>query len=204
MHPQIKDKTVQTNFDRHYIYHTAWAARILVEKNIQKHIDVSSSLYFSSIVSAFIPIDFYDYRPANIQLSDLQSHEGNLLALPFKSNSVQSLSCMHTIEHIGLGRYGDVLDPEADLKAIAECIRVLAPGGIFLFVTPIGGSPQIEFNAHRIYTFERIMNYFKDLVLEEFAFIPEHDNRGGLIRHANPDLTQREHYGCGCFLFSKK
>ena len=96
-HPQIKDKTVTTGFDRHDVYHTSWAARVLAETKPKKHIDISSSLYFAGIVSAFVPIEFYDYRPANLHLSNLQSKRGDLLALPFADNSIESISCMHTI-----------------------------------------------------------------------------------------------------------
>jgi hypothetical protein len=37
---------------------------------------------------------------------------------------------MHVVEHIGLGRYGEPMDEQGDLKAIEELKRVLAPGGI--------------------------------------------------------------------------
>src|SRR3972149_10269215 len=53
IYPCVKDKTVSTGFDRHYVYHAAWAARKVREINPKFHIDISSSLYFSSIVSAF-------------------------------------------------------------------------------------------------------------------------------------------------------
>ncbi len=203
-YPCVKDKTIQTSFDRHYVYHTAWAARVLKETNPVKHVDISSSLFFSATVSAFVPIEFYDYRPADIILSNLESKEGNLMHLPFADNSVNSLSCMHTIEHIGLGRYGDPLDPNGDLKAIQELIRVLAPGGNLLFVTPLGKSAKIEFNAHRIYRYENIIEAFNDLTLKEFSLIPEHATNGGLIRHADKKVLEKEDYACGCFLFTKK
>ena len=202
-YPQIKDKTVQTSFDRHYVYHTSWAARVLAETRPKKHIDISSSLYFAGIVSAFVPIDFYDYRPANIGLSNLDSKKGDLLSLPFPDKSVQSISCMHTIEHIGIGRYGDPIDPEGDIKAIRELKRVTALGGSLLFVVPIGGKAMIEFNAHRIYTYEQVMKQFTDMKLKEFALIPEHEAQGGLIRNASPELTRKERYACGCFWFIK-
>jgi hypothetical protein len=99
--PQLNDKTTKTSFDRHYIYHPAWAARILAKTKPDKHIDISSTLYFCSMLSAFIPTEFYDYRPANLNLTNLKSNSVDLLKLPFKNNSVNSLSCMHTIEHIG-------------------------------------------------------------------------------------------------------
>ncbi len=201
--PQIKDKTIKTGFDRHYIYHTAWAARKVKEINPIKHIDISSSLYFSGIVSAFIDIDFYDYRPADLYLSGLKSLEGNLYNLPFESNSINSISCMHTIEHIGLGRYGDPIDPEGDLKAITELKRVVATGGNLLFVTPVG-IPRIEFNAHRIYSYEQISSYFEGFELKEFSLIPEFTKNGGIIINADPELVKKEKYACGCFWFIKK
>lgn len=202
-YPCIKDKTVTTGFDRHYVFHTAWAARKVKEINPKKHVDISSSLYFSTIVSAFVPVDFYDYRPAKLNLSNLDSREGNLMSLPFQDNTVESISCMHTIEHIGLGRYGDPIDPLGDVKAIKELIRVTAPGGSLLFVTPLGSKPKIEFNAHRIYTYTQILEYFKDLTLVEFSYIPEDGTRGGILSPATASDIQNDSYGCGCFWFKK-
>ena len=199
-YPQIKDKTFKTGFDRHYVYHTSWAARKLAEIKPDKHIDISSSLYFAGIVSAFIPIDFYDYRPADIKLNGLTSNKGDLMELPFQDSSVKSLSCMHTVEHIGLGRYGDKIDPDGDLKAINELIRVLAPGGSLLFVVPVG-KPKIEFNAHRIYSLDQIKKHFSNLELMEFALIPE--NEDGVVVNASSGRVSEENYGCGCFWFKK-
>ena len=201
--PQIKDKTIETGFDRHYVYHTAWAARKVKTIAPAKHIDISSSLYFCAIVSAFVDVDFYDYRPAKLNLSNLKSLHGDLHKLPFESKTVQSISCMHTIEHIGLGRYGDPLDVDGDIKAIDELKRVVTVGGNLLFVTPVG-RPKIEFNAHRIYSYEQIMSYFEGFELKEFSLIPEYEKNGGLIEHADPNLVNKERYACGCFWFVKK
>lgn len=203
-YPQIKDKTINTGFDRHYVYHTSWAARIVAETRPAKHIDISSSLYFSGLVSAFVPVEFYDYRPADLRLSNLESKHGDLMALPFADNSVASLSCMHTIEHIGLGRYGDPIDPNGDIKACKELSRVLAPNGSILFVTPLGETARIEWNAHRIYTHEQVLALFPGLKLKEFSLIPERGDKGGLIRNADPKLLSGERYACGCFHFVKK
>src|SRR5437773_1531148 len=62
--PFLADKTATTEFDRHYVYHTSWAARVLATTRPARHVDIASSLYFVGIVSAFIPTTFYDYRPA--------------------------------------------------------------------------------------------------------------------------------------------
>ncbi len=204
-YPEIRDKTKATSFDRHYLYHTAWAVRKVKEINPILHIDIGSSLYFSSLLSAFIPAEFYDYRPPLLKLDNLGVKKGDLLHLPFEDGCVNSISCMHTVEHIGLGRYGEPIDPAADLKAIKELKRVLAPGGSLLFVVPIGGKAKIAFNAHRIYTYEIIMDYFKELELREFSLILEFEKDGiGIITSATREQAEKESYGCGCFWFIKK
>jgi len=202
--PCLYDNTIKTNFDAHYIYHPAWAARILAKTRPSYHTDISSTLNFCTIASAFIPIKFYDYRPADLFLSNLSSKSADLLSLPFESGSIKSLSCMHTVEHIGLGRYGDPLDPDGDLKAIAELKRVLAFGGNLLFVVPIGGKPKIMFNAHRIYSYRQIIEYFNDLELIEFALIPDYPSSDGIILDATKEMADKCTYGCGCFWFMKK
>jgi SAM-dependent methyltransferase len=199
-YPQIKDKTIKTSFDTHYVYHTSWAARKVKQINPEFHVDISSSLYFSGIVSAFVPVQFYDYRPADLNLSNLSSNHCDLNKLHFSDNSIESLSCMHTIEHIGLGRYGDKIDPEGDLKAIEELTRVIKPGGSLLFVTPVG-KPRIEFNAHRIYSYDMVMSMFEDLKLKEFSLVTD---PGEFIEHADSDIVKKQKYGCGCFWFIKQ
>src|SRR3546814_17350210 len=99
-YPCLNDNTSYTGFDRHYVYHPAWAARILRRINPEKHIDISSTLYFCSLLSAFLTVDFYDYRPARLVLNDFSSLPADLLYLPFGSHSVPSLSCMNPIEHL--------------------------------------------------------------------------------------------------------
>ncbi len=134
--PRLNDRTEHLPFDAHYIYHTAWAARVLASTRPAKHIDISSLAYFATIASAFVPIEFYDYRPAGIELSNLKCGAADLCKLPFEDRSVASISCMHTIEHIGLGRYGDPLDALGDRQALAELERVVASGGSLLIVVP--------------------------------------------------------------------
>jgi len=174
--PYLQDKTTTTEFDLHYIYHPAWAARVIAKIRPLEHVDISSSLSFSTIVSAFVPVKFYDFRPANLDLTGLTCNRADLNTLPFPSESIESLSCLHTIEHIGLGRYGDDLDPGGDLKAIKELQRVVKNGGHLLIAVPIG-QPKLRFNAHRVYSYEQIISYFSAMELEEFSLISEREKR---------------------------
>ena len=200
--PCYWDKTINTDFDHHYVLHTAWASRKVLQIAPKKHIDIASSLYFCTSVSSFVPVEFYDYRPAKIELTNLTTGKGDLTNLHFDSNSIESLSCMHTVEHIGLGRYGEPLDYDGDLKAIAELKRVVKKGGHLLFVVPVG-KPKIVFNAHRIYAYEQILKYFEGFDIVEFSLITDDEKSGQLIVNASPDLAAEQEYGCGCFLLKK-
>lgn len=202
-YPHMGENTSETSFDRHYIYHTAWAARVLARTRPSEHADISSSLYFAAITSAFIPIHYYDFRPPKLRLNNLIVEHADLSALHFQNGSIQSISCMHVVEHIGLGRYGDPLDPDGDLKAISELKRVTSIGGDLLFVVPVG-KPKLRFNAHRIYSYDQVMDYFKNLELIEFALIPDDPQVGELLEREARETANEQSYGCGCFWFRKR
>ena len=197
----LSDRTSTTPFDGHYLYHTSWATRQLRKIMPKEHVDISSSLYFVGLASAIAPIKHLDCRPPDFKIENVTCAAGDLMSLPFADNTVESLSCMHVIEHIGLSRYGDPLDPCGDIKAAAELQRVLAPGGQFLFVTPVG-RPRVCFNAHRIYSFEMVQKLFSALRLEEWALLKD-DSSQGLVPNPRAETINAQTYGCGCFRFCK-
>lgn len=197
----LDNRTTYTPFDRHYVYHTAWATRKLKDFQPRLHVDISSSLYFAALASAIVPMRHLDYRPPNLVLSGLECGQGDLSALPFRTGEVESLSCMHVIEHIGLGRYGDPIDPSGDLKACRELQRVLAAKGRLLFVVPVGRQ-RVCFNAHRVYQFETACNLFDELQLIDHALIPDDANQG-IVESPPASMINQQEYGCGCFLFEK-
>ncbi len=201
--PIITNETQETGFDRHYVYHTSWPLRKLMQINPAVHTDFSSSLYFIGMASAHFNIDFYDYRPADIVLDKLKTGSCDLNNLHFESNSIESLSCMHVIEHIGLGRYGDEIDPKGDLKAISELKRVCSINGNLLFVVPVG-KPRILFNANRVYSVEQIISYFAGFDLVEFSLITDNAKDGGILTNPSEDILKKQTYGCGCFWFRKQ
>ena len=202
-HPCPDDATGQSAFDRHYVYHTAWAARVLKEQGVEAHVDISSYLYFSTLVSAFIPVRYYEYRPCDLALSGFSAGHQDLMGLSFEDGSIPSLSCMHVVEHIGLGRYGDKIDPDGDLKAISELKRVVAPGGLLLFVTPCGAKSRICFNAHRIYTYAQVMSYFEGFEPIKVSLITDQPDDPDFIDQATEEDFNRQRYGCGCFALRK-
>jgi hypothetical protein len=63
-----------------------------------------------------------------------------------------------SIEHSGLGRYGDPLSPDGDIDAVRQVHCMLKPDGLFFLGLPASNddSSYIEFNAHRFYGSKRL------------------------------------------------
>jgi hypothetical protein len=200
--PMLNEKKSTMDFDAHYIYHTGWAARVLKELAPTHHVDISSALMFSAVISAYTKVTFYDFRKLSVMLPNLQCGVQDATHLTFNSNSIESLSCMHVLEHIGLGRYGDAINNKGDLLAAAELTRVIRPGGHLLIVVPVGVAQYVRFNAHRIYSYRGVVEMFRELDLLEFAFL--NDQKDNLFTRFSVETdTLGSVYGCGCFLFTK-
>ncbi len=197
--PQLHDRTTKHSIDAHYFYTNAWAMRRIVANKPIEHVDVGSHISVASLLSAFVPVTFVDYRPLEACLPGLTCIGGDILSMPFMDGSIGSLSCLHVAEHIGLGRYGDPLDPKGSEKAAQEMARVLAPGGDLFFVVPVG-KPRLCFNAHRIHSPETIRDYFAELELVEFSGV---DDNGRFVEHASLTTFKRSIYACGMFWFHK-
>ena len=169
--PRLTDATAITGYDNDYLGHAAWATRAIQAINPDFHTDFASNLYFVAMLSAFVPTKFYDYRPPSLNFTNLEVDFVNMTNMPFHDASLPCVSSLSVIEHIGLGRYGDQLDPDGDLKAINEIKRITQKAGSVLINVPIGKSPLIAFNAHRIYSKEQIEDLFSGFILKDFSFL---------------------------------
>jgi SAM-dependent methyltransferase len=199
--PFLNDDTPETGFDPHYVLHTSWAARALAKTKPKVHVSFGDSLYFVGIASAFTSVTFCDIRKSGLPFRDIEEDRADLTSLPPSwTGTLQSISCMHVLEHIGLGRYGDALDASGDRRAAAELARVLAPGGQLLLVVPMEDPPRVCFNAHRLYSYSQVMDLFPDLSLLEFTLIT---NEGQFFENADPCLLEGRKYSCGCFRYTK-
>lgn len=197
--PALHDKTEFTPFDSHYFYQQLWVFENILKRKPKVHIDIGSTYQMSGYISKITKARFIDIRLAKIELKNLSAEKGDILGLPLGDNSVESLSCLHVIEHIGLGRYGDRIDPSGPAKAAQELSRVLAKGGYLYISTPIG-KERIHFNAHRVFNPMTILKHFKNLKLISFSVV---DDDGGFREKANPAEFKGSTYSCGMFLFKK-
>lgn len=200
LYPCLADATLKTGIDSHYFYQAAWLARKLAASRPSVHVDIGADVGMVGVVSAFVPVEFFDIRPLDVALEGLTSRKGDLTALALPSDSVSSLSCLHVIEHIGLGRYGDPLDADGHAKAAAALSRVLAHGGNLYVSVPVGRE-RVCFNAHRVFSVATVMRLFSTLDLSAFSLV---DDKGRLVPVADAVAADSCEYACGLFHFVKR
>lgn len=197
--PKIHDKFSDAGVSGTGFYQNVWAFRLIFESGPAKHIDIGSNSLLIGILSNITHVTFIDIRPLNVNLDNLEFKQGDILNLPFDNETISSMSCLHTIEHIGLGRYGDKLDPKGSENAIKELRRVLAPGGNIYISVPVG-RPRVNFNCRRIFSPHYIVERFHDLTLREISGVgPD----GLFYRHIDPDVLANMEYSIGLFWFEK-
>ena len=195
--PRLSDRLPTSPYDPHYLHQAVWAAERIFANAPSEHVDVGSQLMFVTVLAAKLPVVFVDIRPLDLTVANLRPISGDILGLPFADRSVASLSCLHVVEHIGLGRYGDALNPSGTREALAELERVVAVGGDLFLSLPVGVR-RLCFNAHRIHDPREIVESLGGLELLEFCAV---DDRGQFQSNMALEEAARLRYGCGLFWF---
>jgi len=200
-YPCLFDRTAKTSVDSHYFYQHIWAFEKILASSAESHVDVGSNVDFVGLLSTITKVQFIDIRPLTVSnIKNLESIKGSILDLPYEDNSVKSMSCLHVAEHIGLGRYGDPLDPQGTKKAALELSRCLAKGGNLYFALPVG-RPRLCFNAHRIHSPGQILDYFRGLKLVELSGSTDQKE---FVENIDIAKLENEKYACGMFQFTKE
>ena len=170
----------------HYFHQDLYVAQSIFQSTPRRHIDVGSSLYgFVSHVASFREIEVIDIRPVVSSSPGITFHCLDLLNLPESwHGQADSISCLHVLEHIGLGRYGDDIAADGWLRGLRSLHDLLEEGGTLYLAVPTGEVQRIEFNAHRVFSLPylrgHLLEYFE---IEDLAFV---DDQGRLIRGVNP------------------
>jgi hypothetical protein len=172
-------------------------ARWLFEDRPVRHVDVGSRIDgFIGSVASFREVEVIDIRPAPFPVERVVFHQLDIMSeLPDTwKHATDSLSCLHTVEHFGLGRYGDPINPNGHLKGLEGLKFMVKPGGMFYLSVPVGAE-RIEFNAHRIFSIPTVASWFQNgWKIEHCTLIDDHNQ---LIR--NPDISGPEaenSHGC--------
>lgn len=171
LYPCLGDDVSEMPIEPIYFYQDCWAFEKIVKLSPKNHIDVGSHHKFVALLSKVIPVTMVDIRPLSLPLDSLSFKKGSILELPFEDNTIESLSSLCVVEHIGLGRYGDSLDPQGTEKAITELKRVIKPSGHLYISLPIDEENRTFFNAHRAFQEDYVEYLLKPLAIREKAYI---------------------------------
>lgn len=207
-HEIISDFNAQAGSAKgHYFHQDLLVASLIHQKKPGRHIDIGSRVDgFVAHVASYREIEVIDVRDLEhtghknivFKKADLMASKNPLI------EATDSLSCLHVIEHFGLGRYGDPVDPLGHIKGFNNILKMLKSNGTLYISFPIGRKNEIHFNAHRVFHPNDIFNWAYDknsLSLERFDYV---DDAGDL--HQNFNLSQGEidvSYGCGIYSFIK-
>lgn len=187
----------------HYFHQDLLVAQFVHDAKPQRHIDVGSRVDgFVAHVASFRRIEVIDIRPMprsehpNITFvqADLNQPRPELEACS------DSVSCLHVLEHLGLGRYGDPIDPEGHRKGLSALAAMVRPGGNLYVSSPIGRR-RVCFNAHRVFDPTDFPTWLSgSMRLERFDFV---DDAGSLrVRQDHLHIPTLD-YGCGIYTFRR-
>lgn len=192
----------------HYFHQDLWTAARIFKNNPRRHVDIGSRIDgFVAHVAAFREIEVFDIRNLSNTIPNIRFIQADIMSDSFNmSDYCDSLSSLHVIEHLGLGRYGDKVDCQGHLKGLKNMLRLLERGGKFYCATPIGRQ-RIEFNAHRVFDVQYLLELFQPiLTIDRFVYV---DDQGELYRDvslygddAKTNFGCR--YGCGIFEMTKR
>jgi hypothetical protein len=190
-----------------YFWQDLYVARKINAANPQKHVDIGSSVEgFVAHVASFREIEVFDIRPITARIPGVTFRQADLMAPDTGiKDYCDSLSCLHALEHFGLGRYGDPIDPAGYESGIRNMASMVRAGGVFYLSVPVGVE-RVEFNAHRVFDPNTIVDVAKKnkLLLREFSVFST-DN--GLVEtDATPETLSaigRLPYSLGIFTFVK-
>jgi SAM-dependent methyltransferase len=120
-------------------------------------------------------------------------------------NCIDSLSCLHALEHFGLGRYGDPVAADGYTRGLESMFDVLAPGGRLYLATPIGHS-RVEFNANYVFSPTKLVSACEQIGFRLDwceAFDPKTGGISKPTSSADLEAIGREWYRLGLFVFTK-
>jgi hypothetical protein len=165
--------------ESHYFHQDLLVAQFIYNNKPNRHIDIASRIDgFVAHIASFRSIEVLDIRDMDTpKIKNIEFFKKDLINNSTADQEItDSISCLNAIEHFGLGRYGDPIDPVGYIKGYNNIIRMLKPDGRLYISFPIGKKNEVHFNAHRIFHPKDIFNWCEqknELILERFDYVDD-------------------------------
>lgn len=182
-------------------------AQMILKNNPTIHVDIGSRVDgFVAHVASFRKIELFDIRPLASSVKNIVYHQLDIMEDPVDYyNYCDSISCLHALEHFGLGRYGDAIDVDGHKKGLINISKILKPGGLFYLSVPFSNRQRIDFNAHRIFKIPYLLELLNPLF--DICYVSYIDDTGSLFENINkesPDFLDSFNCNYGCVIFILK
>lgn len=203
--PIINDKYALAGSLNNYFWQDLWAAKLVISSKIKNHFDIGSRLdgFIAHLLASDINVTMIDVREFPGQVENLYTIVDDATNLcQVADESLESISALCSIEHFGLGRYGDPIDPEACFKCFDNIQKKLKKGGRLYLSLPVG-KERVEFNAHRVFYAQTIVDSFFMLNLKEFSCTAEGKIEYQVDIHKYDNDIHNGEYRYGLFYFEK-
>jgi hypothetical protein len=117
-----------------YFWQDLLVAKKIFEASPAKHVDIGSRVDgFVTHVASFREIEVFDIRPITMQIPGVIFQQADLMKpIVGMVDYCDSLSCLNALEHFGLGRYGDLIDPKGFERGFINMASLLKNDGVFL------------------------------------------------------------------------
>ena len=180
-YPVLDDFVQQAGSARgHYFHQDLLVATFIYKSNPARHIDIGSRIDgFVAHVATFREIEVLDIRPlTNVGHANIKFMQADLMSENKDAEAISdSVSCLHALEHFGLGRYGDPIDPQGHIKAFKNLSKMLKQQGTLYISFPIGNKNSVLFNANRSFHPREILKWANGLMeLVRFDFVDDSGN----------------------------
>lgn len=191
-----------------YFWQDLLVARQIFAAKPERHVDVGSRVDgFVAHVASFREIEVFDVRPITTQIPGVRFRQADLMQpLDGMTGYCDSLSCLHALEHFGLGRYGDPIDPLGHERGLANMAALLRNDGAFYLSVPIGIA-RVEFNGQRVFDPRAMiaLAMANSLELRELKVIRQGGNVQTFAANELPlSALAGERYALGIFTFAKR
>ena len=207
--PSLHDKGKESGgSSSEYFIQDLFVAQLLYKLKASRILDVGSRVDgFVSNVASYSNVDICDIRPLKTSFKNIKFIKIDICQPVIKQNLLKKykyVTCLHALEHFGLGRYGDNLSPDSYKNAVLNLSNLMSNDGLLFLSVPVGKS-RVEFNSHRVFDAKSLLEVCIAYNLKLYRFFTIFNTK--LVEHNVKDINYRkiirDNYALGIFIFKK-
>ena len=192
----------------HYFHQDLLVANRIYQASPDEHLDIGSRVdgFIAHLLAFNQNLVIGDIRPLDISYGTCSFRHIDLTNSQEVNNvgSYSSVSCLHAVEHMGLGRYGDPVDFMGHIKAIRNLSNLLVSGGTLYISFPTSNPGRILYNAHRLISLHESRLIFREcnLHIVDLHYVDDKGSLCGPFVEDEVDFANNYNLSYGCSIWT--